>query len=91
MKRIDHIRTLLQTSLSPQTLEIRDDSGKHAGHAGARPEGETHFRVDIVAEKFTGLSRVARHRLVNDALSPLFQQGLHALEINAKSPQESLQ
>ncbi|HEU5047651.1 MAG TPA: BolA family protein [Rickettsiales bacterium] len=86
--RADHIRNLLQTTLNPQKLEIRDDSAKHAGHAGARPEGETHFRVEIVSDKFTGLSRVARHRLVNEALAPLFPQGLHALEIIAKSPQE---
>ena len=59
-----------------------------AGHAGARAEGESHFTVKIVSEKFVGANRVARHRMVYDVLKPLFDDGLHALAIEAKTPSE---
>ena len=80
------MRTKLEAEFSPKYLRIEDDSAKHAGHAGANPGGESHFRIEIVSEKFTGLSRVACHRLVNDALQEFFRNGLHALAIHAKSP-----
>lgn len=76
----------LQRALQPDTLEVRDDSHHHAGHAGAREGG--HFAVRIVAPCFAGRSRVARHRLVYDALGPLGQRGIHALAIEALAPGE---
>lgn len=82
------ITQLLETALTPMILEVVDDSAKHAGHAGARPGGQTHFSVTIVSDHFHGKSRVARHRMVYDALNPLFGEGLHALAITAKTPAE---
>lgn len=82
------ITQLLESALKPMILKVVDDSAKHAGHAGARPGGQSHFSVTIISDKFEGKPRVARHRLVYDALNPLFGEGLHALAINAKTPQE---
>ena len=76
----------LQAALQPDLLEVQDDSHLHAGHAGAR-EGR-HFSVRIVSARFAGLSRVARHRLVYDALHTLIPRGIHALAIDAKAPDE---
>lgn len=78
------IEARLREALQPIALELRDDSALHAGHAGAR-EG-SHWSVRIVSESFTGLGRVARHRLVYDALGPLAPGGIHALAIDARSP-----
>jgi len=72
--------------LGPLSLEIRDDSHKHAGHAGAREGG--HYALFIVAPRFAGLSTMQRHRLVYDAIGDLRQQGIHALGITAKTPEE---
>jgi BolA protein len=77
----------LQTALAPEHLQVLDDSHQHAGHAGAR-EGR-HFTVHITSSRFTGLPRVARHRLVYDSLGPLAEQGVHALAIVAKAPHEA--
>ena len=82
----DDIRTRLQDALAPLHIEVQDDSHLHAGHAGAR-EGR-HFTVRIRSSRFTGLSRVARHRLVYDSLGPLAEQGVHALAIVAQAPDE---
>jgi BolA family transcriptional regulator, general stress-responsive regulator len=76
----------LQARLQPQRLDLRNDSHLHAGHAGAR-EG-SHFTVRVVAPCFQGLGRVARHRLVYDALGPLAPRGIHALAIEALAPGE---
>jgi len=76
----------LQRALAPVALEVIDDSAAHAGHAGAR-EG-SHLTVRIVSARFAGLPRVARHRLVYDALSTLMPQGIHALAIDARAPDE---
>ena len=81
------IKRCLQHALEPSTLNVDDDSHLHAGHAGAR-EGR-HFTVHIRSSRFQGLGRVARHRLVYDALGPLSAQGIHALAIVAKSPDEA--
>ncbi len=83
----DEIEARLRTALAPQALEIEDDSHLHAGHAGAS-EG-AHFSVNIVSERFTGLHRVARHRLVYHALAELMRSGIHALAIDARAPGES--
>lgn len=77
----------LQAALAPEHLQVLDDSHQHAGHAGAR-EGR-HFTVHITSGRFTGLPRVARHRLVYDSLGPLAEQGVHALAIVAKAPHEA--
>ena len=84
----EQISQLLQSALQPDSVQVIDDSAKHAGHAGARPGGQTHFTVRVVSQQFNGLSRVARHRLVYDALKPLFAEGLHALAIEARTPGE---
>ena len=80
------IERALRATLAPTALTISDDSHLHAGHAGAR-EGR-HFSVRITSTRFAGLSRVARHRLVYDALHPLIPQGIHALAIQAHAPDE---
>ena len=85
MTRSQRIHDLLTQEFAPSALEIVDDSHKHAGHAGARPEGETHYTVRIASEKFSGLSRVAMQRAVMAALKPEFEAGLHALSIKASS------
>jgi len=82
----DDIRRELQAALRPDLLEVQDDSHLHAGHAGAR-EGR-HFTVRIISLRFEGLSRVARHRLVYDALHSLIPRGIHALAIEAHAPGE---
>jgi BolA protein len=78
------IDAALRAALAPLTLEVQDDSHLHAGHAGAR-EGR-HFSVRIVSERFNGLSRLARHRLVYDSLNDLIPRGIHALAIDARAP-----
>ncbi|NDY90764.1 BolA family protein [Ideonella livida] len=80
------VHAALQAALAPLSLVVHDDSADHAGHAGAR-EG-SHLRVEITCQRFSGLSRVARHRLVYDALRSLMPQGIHALAIQARSPGE---
>ena len=80
------IETALAASLQPVMLTVQDDSHLHAGHAGAR-EGR-HFSVRVVSERFAGLSRVARHRLVYDSLQLLIPRGIHALAIEARAPGE---
>jgi len=82
------IEEKLKAALAPAALEIIDESHLHAGHAGARPEGETHFRVKIVSSRFDGLSRVARHRLVNQLLAEELAGPVHALAISARTEAE---
>jgi BolA protein len=78
------IDAVLRAALLPTALEVHDDSAQHAGHAGAR-EGR-HFSVKVVSERFAGVSRVGRHRLIYDALDRLIPQGIHALAIDARAP-----
>ena len=80
------IETALRAAFQPTAIEVGDDSHLHAGHAGAR-EGR-HFHVRIVSQRFQGLTRVARHRLVYDSLQLLIPQGIHALAIDARAPGE---
>lgn len=78
----------LQQVLQPSQLEVIDESHQHHGHAGANDTGfGSHFRVRITAGAFAGKSAVARHRLVYDALQDFMDQGLHALAIEAQTPQ----
>jgi BolA protein len=80
------VEAALRTALAPSRLEVIDDSAQHAGHAGAR-EGR-HFTVRVTSARFNGLTRVARHRLVYSALHGLIAQGIHAIAIDARSPDE---
>ncbi len=83
----EQLRAALEQALMPRSLEIIDDSARHAGHAGARAGG--HYRVTLVAEAFRGRSRLERHRLVYDAVAPLMHDGVHALNIVARTPDET--
>ena len=82
------IEARIGAALNPTALRVEDESHLHAGHAGWREGGETHFRLVVVSAAFEGKSRVERHRLVNEALRPAFERGLHALAIQAKAPGE---
>jgi BolA protein len=84
---ITQMRTALQAALAPASLEIIDDSARHAGHAGAAGGG--HFRVVLVAEAFRGRSALERHRLVYAAVAPLMAGRVHALNITARTPDET--
>ena len=81
----DNLTQRLRERLAPTRLEVLDESYQHAGHVGANDTGVgTHFRVRIASQLFTDKSRVARHRLVYDALQDFIDQGLHALAIEAE-------
>ena len=82
------IRSKLEAALAPLLLEIVDESAKHAGHAGARPEGETHFRLTIVSPRFTGQSRIDRQRLVYQLLASEMASRVHALALTTLAPGE---
>jgi BolA family transcriptional regulator, general stress-responsive regulator len=83
------IRQRLTAALAPARLDLVDESARHAGHAGARPQGESHFRLTIVAAAFAGRSRIERQRLVFAALGDLMQSDIHALAITALTPAEA--
>lgn len=80
--RAQRINQALIDQFAPRQLEVIDDSHRHAGHAGAQPGGETHYRVVLRSAAFAGLSRVARHRAVTTALAAEFASGLHALSLD---------
>jgi BolA protein len=82
------IERKLTERFAPTRLDIIDDSHRHAGHAGARPGGETHFTVILVSDKFTGVGRVARQRLVYETLAEELAGGLHALSLTTLAPGE---
>ena len=84
--RVSRIRSALD-ALDPSSLDIRDDSHKHAGHAGAR-DGRGHFSVHLVSARFEGLPPLRRHRLVYDALGQLMETDIHAVAIQARTPAE---
>ena len=75
--------------LHPSALDLRDESAQHAGHAGARPSGGSHWQLTIVSEAFRGKSPVARHRMVYEALGDLMERDIHALRIEALAPEQS--
>ena len=85
--RVARIEAALQ-ALAPVSLQVVDDSHKHAGHAGAR-DGRGHFAVDIVSSAFAGLAPLARHRRVYAALGDMMQTDIHALAIRARTPEEA--
>jgi BolA protein len=84
----DIIVAKLTQAFAPERLEVVDDSHRHAGHAGARPGGETHFSVHIVSQAFGGKSRIERHRMINATLACELAGGVHALAISAAAPGE---
>jgi BolA family transcriptional regulator, general stress-responsive regulator len=75
-------------ALDPQNIELVDESSQHEGHSGARPGGETHWRLSIVSPRFAGQPVLARHRMVYQALGELMQNPIHALAITARTPEE---
>jgi BolA family transcriptional regulator, general stress-responsive regulator len=87
-ERLALIESRLTAALAPvDSISVRDDSAQHAGHAGAAAGG--HYSVTIVAAAFAGKARVARHRMVYDALAEAMQRGIHALAITALTPEEA--
>lgn len=88
--RADRIAARLSQAFASADLTIRDESHLHAGHAGVDAAGETHFRLRIVSPAFVGTSRVARHRQIMTLLADEFATGLHALAIEARTPEESM-
>jgi len=88
MKTADLINKKLTDAFAPQSLNVVDESHQHAGHAGHRPGGQTHYRVYIVAEAFKGKTRIERHRMINGILSDELAAGIHALAIHAAAPGE---
>jgi len=85
----ERITKKLEEALAPQRLDVIDESHLHHGHGGWREGGETHFRVDIVSNAFSGKSRVERHRMVNTILAQELAERVHALAIAAKAPGEA--
>ncbi len=82
------IRRKLTEALTPIRLDIVDESHKHAGHVGARPEGETHFRVVVVSPAFEGRSRLDRQRMVHAVLEAELADDIHALSLKTLAPAE---
>lgn len=87
--RVERMETLLRAAFAPSVLAIEDQSARHAGHPGASPAGETHYRVAMVSAAFEGRSRVERQRAVNAALAAEFASGLHALSLVLRTPDEA--
>lgn len=83
------IEKKLTQGLSPTRLAVTDDSARHAGHGGHRPEGETHFSIEIVSPAFAGKSRIERHRLVNALLAEELAGPVHALQLATLTPDEA--
>ena len=87
-QRIARMKTLLAASLAPDACEVEDESSLHAGHAGAA-SGGGHYRLRLVSSRFVGQPRIARHRLVYDALHEMMQNDIHPLAITALTPAEA--
>jgi BolA protein len=81
----DRITSTLTEAFKPSSLEVVDESDQHKGHIGWREGGETHFRIRIAAEAFSGMSRLAIHRAINEALAAELAAGVHALAIEARA------
>ncbi len=80
------ITAKLDLAFAPLKLDVIDESHQHAGHSGARPDGESHFRVHIVSEAFRGKTRIDQHRMVNAALAEELRERVHALAIESRTP-----
>jgi BolA protein len=88
MRTVDRLTNKLTEAFTPESLNVADESHQHEGHAGARPGGQTHFRVYIVSAAFKGKTRIERHRMINAALADDLAGGVHALAIHATAPGE---
>jgi len=88
MKRRDRIEALLRAAFAPVALDVLDESARHRGHAGAAG-GAGHFRVRLVSERFRGVARLARHRMVYDALAAEIGPEIHALALELAAPGET--
>ena len=88
MRTAELITQKLTEAFAPQSLNVVDESHQHAGHAGHRPGGETHYRVYIVSQAFEGKTRLQRHRMINETLAGELAAGVHALAIHAAAPGE---
>ena len=88
MRIADIIETKLTEALAPSRLELVDESALHAGHAGARPEGESHFRLLVVSDRFENRGRIERQRMIYQILGDLMTTDIHALSIKALTPEE---
>lgn len=86
--RAKRIQAILEAAFAPAEIVVQDDSAQHAGHAGARPGGQTHYSVAVVSAAFAGQSRVARSRAVHAVLAAEFDTGLHALALRLMTPEE---
>ena len=86
----DSIRATLTRALTPTRLEVSDDSARHHGHAGSRPDGESHFSVTVVSERFAGLAKIERHRMVYAALAEELAGRVHALQLTTRAPSEEI-
>lgn len=89
MSVAERIKSKLVEAFTPELIDVRDESHLHEGHAGARPGGETHFRVTLVAKAFEGLTRVQRQRAVNDVLKAELAGPVHALALKTWTPSEA--
>lgn len=87
MRRAERIEQILRKAFEPERLEVKDDSASHAGHGGFDPQG-SHFSVFLVSQAFAGKSRIARHRLVYDALASMLAHDIHALVLDLHAPDE---
>jgi len=88
MRTADLITNKLTEAFAPQSLKVEDESHQHAGHAGHREGGQTHFRIYIVSQAFKGKTRLERHRMINGILSDELAGDVHALAIHAAAPGE---
>ena len=89
MSTADRIEAKLTAALAPSRLDIVDESAQHAGHVGARAEGETHFRLTVVSDAFASKTRVERQRLVYQILAEELAGGVHALALKTLAPDEA--
>ncbi len=87
--RAERIRAALSAAFPGAEIAVKDDSDQHIGHAGARPEGETHYSVRVVSPGFAGIGRVERSRRAHVALEPEFGSGMHALSLRLLTPDEA--
>jgi BolA protein len=86
--RAARLQAVLTQTFAPVLLRIEDDSARHAGHAGAQPGGQTHYSVLLVSETFRDMNRLARSRAVHAALAAEFSDGMHALALTLRTPEE---
>ena len=89
LSRAARMTSMLEQRFAPAIVSVTDDSARHRGHAGASPEGQTHYRIQVVSDAFAGLSRIDRQRLVNGLLRDEFETGLHALSLDLKTRAEA--